>query len=283
MRSILVLLAAVLLLGQPLPGISRALERSEILYVAAPDSSGRELRVRLVLPEGNGPFPLALINHGSPRTAEERQAYNDPQYRELERWFLDRGYAVALPLRRGYGDAGGEWSETFVSCDNPDYVKAGLESAKDIEAALAALYERDDVSSAATIAVGQSAGGWAVLALASLNVEGVRGYVNFSGGRGGHIDDRAELNCNSDALVEAAGRYGETSREPTLWLYSENDAFFPPSLAERMQEAFTNAGGAAEFMMLPPVGDDGHMLASEGEEVWSAILDTFLEGKGLDE
>lgn len=275
MRPVLMLLAAVLALSQ-LPQDGVAAQRSEILHVDAPDDSGRELRVRLVLPDGDGPFPLAVINHGSPRLASERPGITDPKFRQLVGWFVDRGYAVALPLRRGYGPDGGLWNETFGTCDDPDYVSAGLETAKDIEAAIEGLRERDDIMQKATVVVGHSAGGWGTLALASLNPRDVKAYINFSGGRGGHYDDRPELNCNADALVDAAESYGETSRKPTLWLYAENDPYFPPSLAERMHAAFTDAGGKARFRMLPAFEDDGHLLAVEGQDVWGPVLGKFL-------
>ena len=281
MRSVLMLLAAVLLFGQ-FPPAGLAAQQSEILYVDAPDDSGRELRVRLVLPDGDGPFPLAVINHGSPRLASERPGITDPKYTQLVSWFIDRGYAVALPLRRGYGPGGGRWNETFGPCDDPDYVSAGLETARDIEAAIEELRERDDIMRKATVVVGHSAGGWGSLALASLNLKGVRAYINFSGGRGGHHDDRPELNCNADALVDAAERYGETSRRPTLWLYAENDRYFPPSLAERMHTAFTDAGGKARFKMLPAIEGDGHLLATEGQESWGPILGKFLKTDDAD-
>lgn len=282
MKLVLVLLAAMSLSGQLMQDASREAPRTENLRVVAPDDSGRELRVRLVLPEGDGPFPLAVINHGSPRTADERRDVTDPQYKQLVSWFVDRGYAVALPLRRGYGRNGGRWNETFGPCNNPDYFGAGLETARDIEAAIKALRERDDIEREATIVVGHSAGGWGTLALASLNLKGVRAYINFSGGRGGHNDGRPELNCSADALVEAARRYGRTSSKPTLWLYAENDTYFPSSLAERMYEAFTDAGGKARFKMLPPFAGDGHLLANEGEDVWGPILARFLKVEDAD-
>jgi hypothetical protein len=50
-----------------------------------------------------------------------------------------------------------------------------------------------------------------------------------------------------------------------------------------MEQAFKNAGGDVNFKLLPPIGDDGHMLVSEGEDAWSPILDEFLEGKGPDD
>src|SRR5882757_6428184 len=49
------------------------------------------------------------------------------QTRELD--WKQRGYMVALPLRRGYGETGGPWRENYGSCGNPDYYRAGLVTA----------------------------------------------------------------------------------------------------------------------------------------------------------
>jgi hypothetical protein len=53
---------------------------------------------------------------------------------EAARWFLSRGYVVAYALRRGYGETGGSWAEDIGSCSDPDYVRAGIETARDIDA-----------------------------------------------------------------------------------------------------------------------------------------------------
>ena len=69
------------------------------------------------------------------------------------------------------------------------------------------------------------------------------------------------------------------SRIPMLWIYSENDTYFGPDLANRMHEAFTAAGGKAEFRMLPPFGSDGHFLidAAEAVPIWSPLVSRFLD------
>ena len=55
-------------------------------------------------------------------------------------------------------------------------------------------------------------------------------------------------------------KFGQQSRLPTLWVYAENDKYFGPALAKRMHSAFVSAGGAAELVIAPPFGKDGHSL-----------------------
>src|SRR5262249_22764018 len=101
------------------------------------DANGQALRLEATAfhPDGAGPFPLVVINHGSPRTAADRRA---PRWRPVEqsRWFVSRGYAVIIPMRRGYACSQGDWAEGYGSCTTPDYFDAGLESARDIRATL---------------------------------------------------------------------------------------------------------------------------------------------------
>jgi len=136
------------------------------------------------------------------------------------------------------------------------------------------------VSSDRSIVVGQSAGGWATVALSSLNPPGVPGMVNFAGGRGGQqrLASGAVGNCVPDALVQAAAKYGATARVPMLWLYTANDSFFEPALAKRMADAYDGAGGRATFRPLGAFAQDGHTLAGSayGVPIWSGPVADFL-------
>ena len=40
--------------------------------------------------------------------------------------------------------------------------------------------------------------------------------------------------------------------------------------------AFRSQGGRGELLLLPPFGDDGHLLFSRGMSVWQPIVDGFL-------
>jgi hypothetical protein len=67
-----------------------------------------------------------------------------------------------------------------------------------------------------------------------------------------------------------------------LWVYSSNDHFFSPALAQRFYQAFTAAGGKAQFIMAPPFGEDGHHLFSlQGIPLWTPMVDDFLKRQNL--
>jgi pimeloyl-ACP methyl ester carboxylesterase len=129
------------------------------------------------------------------------------------------------------------------------------------------------------IVVGQSAGGWAAIALSSENLPGVRAIVAFAAGRGGRVGGKPNYNCAPDRLVATTGEFGRTARTPMLWIYIANDTFFGPELSRRMHEAYTGAGGNAEYHLLPPFGSDGHFLVSspDGLPFWTPLVAAFLD------
>ena len=64
-----------------------------------------------------------------------------------------------------------------------------------------------------------------------------------------------------------------------LWIYAENDSYFGPELTKRMHNAFTAAGGNAEYHLLPAFGNDGHFLIDLADAVplWAPVVSQFLE------
>jgi dienelactone hydrolase len=151
-----------------------------------PAAGGQQLMLTTVMrPPGEARAPLAITNHGSPDAAT-RPKMPRQRYSRMAAFLVERGYVVAVPLRRGYGATGGPWAEAYGGCANPDFYRAGLEAAADIKAALDYMRTQPFVAPDRTIIVGQSAGGWGTIALSSQNPPGVTGMINFAGGRGGH-------------------------------------------------------------------------------------------------
>jgi dienelactone hydrolase len=273
-------LAAAALAQSPGPqGAEGGALREQVWRI--PAAGGSPLMAATVMrPPGEARLPLVVINHGSPADSSDRPRMARPHYNTLSSWFVSRGYVVVLPLRRGYGETGGVWAESYGPCQNPDYAGAGLQTAADIKAAIDFMRRQPFVAPDHTVVVGHSAGGWGAIALSSLNPPGVSSIVNFAGGRGGHqhLPGGGTGNCTTDALVQAAARYGASARTLSLWIYAENDSFFGPRLARRMVDAYLGAGGQATYRPVGPVGHDGHGLASSnsGQSVWSPLLAAFL-------
>lgn len=267
---------AVLALG--IAGQCPAQTREQVVHI--PAAGGVSMVATVIRPPGEDKKPVVVINHGSPADASQRSKMVAPRYNGLSSWFSSRGYVVVLPLRRGYGETGGLWAETYGSCQSPDYFNAGLQGAADIKAALDFMRKEPFVAADRALIVGESAGGWATLAFSSQNPAGVSGMIDFAGGRGGHqrLREGGLGNCAPGALVTAAGRYGATARVPTLWIYTANDSFFEPSLAMRMFEAYNAAGGNGTYRPLGAFGNDGHAIAStdSGVATWQGPVSEFL-------
>jgi dienelactone hydrolase len=236
------------------------------------------LEARLYLPTGTPPYPLVIINHGSPRNPDSRQHMSSSKlYTAASQWFASQGYAVIVPLRRGYGGSEGKFAEGFKSCQRPDYAQAGLATAEDILGVVADMQKQDFIDRHRIIIVGQSAGGWGAIAAASYNPQGVLGVINFAGGRGSYADDK---NCSFPALIEAAAKFGQTARIPTLWIYTENDRYFNPNLARQMFAQFSQPSPAEDkLLILSAFRQDGHSLFSSksGLANWTGKVASFLQ------
>ena len=251
-----------------LPGADPSLPLRATVFRPA-ESAGESAPARLR-------WPLVMINHGS--DAFTREAVSLPIFYWLSRWFVERGYVVVLPQRRGHGATGGDLVEGRDTCANPDHLGSGEAAADDIEAALDFMQRQAFVDPSRLVVAGISTGGWAALALAARNPPGLKLVVNFAGGRGGHAYGRSNAVCGADRLIAATAALGRLARVPTFWAYAENDSFFGPELAAAMAGAWTAAGGSAEFNVLPPYGEEGHAMVDDRASwrMWGPALEKAL-------
>jgi dienelactone hydrolase len=242
----------------------------------------------LVRPVGAGPFPLVIMNHGVSLDPKERSFFPMVEFRDAAHWFAHRGYMVIAPVGPGYGGGGldlperglyGLFFSSIGNCTNPNFRDPGLAIAAVDNWIIDYMTSQKLIVPGNVVVVGQSAGGWASIALSSLNPVSVRAIITFAAGRGGHVDGKPNNNCAPDKLVAATREFGRTSRVPMLWIYSSNDTYFGPELSRQMHEAFTAAGGKAEYHMLPPFGGDGHFLIDSPDAVpmWAPLVSQFLD------
>lgn len=254
-------------------------DRKQLWLVPSQDRSVL-MRTTVFRPQGAGPFPLVVISHGSLENAEQRRKFLQPAFAAGAEFFVRRGYAVIVPQRPGHGKTGGPYFEGRDGpCENADYVKSGLAVADSIEAAIDYMTRQSFVKRDGIIVVGQSAGGWGALALASRNPRNVMAIVAFAAGRGGRVHNRPNNNCAPEKLVQAAAAFGSRARIPVLAIYTQNDSFFSSDLSKRIADAYRNKGGRMNYRLLPAFGDDGHRLfgARDGVALWGPIVEGFLK------
>ena len=251
----------------------------EPLRISMEGVGPRGLEALLVRPAGTERLPLAVITHGSPSKADDRLTMTPLALIPHALEFARRGWAVAIVMRRGYGDSDHRYVETFGPCEERNYLASAQTSAEELRAAIAHLSTRSDIDVSRIIAIGGSAGGFAVTALTVDPPPGLVATISFAGGRGGRTDKQI---CDEDRLVAAFWALGTRSRIPMLWVYAENDRLFGPERARRFHDAFTEGGGRAEFIKAPAYRTDGHTLFSpRGIKLWTPYVDMFLKQHNL--
>lgn len=197
---------------------------------------------------------------------------------------------MVAPVGTGYGAAAidipergiyGPFFSKIGKCTNPNFRDAGLAVALVDLWIIEYLAAEKRITPKDVIVVGQSAGGWASIALSSMSPSQVKAIIVFAAGRGGRVGGRPNNNCAPDKLVEATADFGRTSRVPMLWIYIDNDTFFGPDLSKRMHAAFTAAGGRAEYHLMPAFGSEGHFFIGSPDAVplRSPIVTTFLDAQ----
>lgn len=245
----------------------------QVLMLPGDPARPAQLQVTVLLPDGPGPFPLAIVNHGSAKRGQFPSEV--PRYSATYSayYFLSRGYAVVLPMMRGY--AGSEGRFRTHGCN---LAQTAVDAAKDILAAAAAMADNPAIDLHRIVIAGQSLGGWNSLALAAFNPPGVKAVINFAGGM-------VEGDCDHgrDALATGAAQLGAVTHIPSIWFYGDNDSLFPPATWRLMHARYTAAGGTARLVDVGTFMDDSHQLLSfeEGLPLWVPQVDAFLQEQGM--
>jgi dienelactone hydrolase len=257
--------------------------RAQAWRVPVPDADGatpRLLEALLYRPAGEARRPLVIISHGSPRSFADRAGMRADWAERAAAFFVAEGYAVLVPMRRGYGTSPGDANDrAHGPCSNPDYADAGLRVGRQVLDIVEYMKGQAFVDARRIVLAGQSAGGFASLAAASWNPDGVVAVINIAGGRGSRAANDV---CGEARLVEAMGTFGAGARLPSLWLYSENDLFFRPDLARRMHAAYALGGARTELRILAAYGSDGHGFVRRAGSAseWQPLVRAFLASLG---
>jgi dienelactone hydrolase len=196
-------------------------------------AAGAAIVVTSFRPRGNGPFPWLVLSHGTATTIEASRAIG--RYRPLSpvKEWVRRGYAVVVPIRRGYGASGGErLGDSYGSCSRPDFRRAGEGAALDLLATVEWAKAQRDLDAKHWLLVGQSAGGFASIYTASKRPDGLVAVLAFSPGRGGDPDKRPGEPCASAQLADLYASIAPQIAVPVLWFYAENDQYIGPRVQQ---------------------------------------------------
>ncbi len=246
--------------------------REEVVMVSLRDKLfSPELETTVYRPPGDGPFPIAVINHGKMAGDVRFQARYRPA--GAARYFLSRGYAVVVPMRMGFSKSGGAYIGGGCNVESNGRVQSD-----DVKGVLDWLATQAWADRSQVLLLGQSHGGWTTLATGARGLPGVKGLVNFAGGL-------RNPDCTGweGSLARAAGNYGKEVRVPSLWFYGENDSFFPERVWRDMVAAYAAGGAQVELVNIGRFGSDAHSFfgSQAGAGVWQPKVSEFLARVGL--
>lgn len=243
------------------------------------DGESVELEVVLFKPLEGERFPLLVVNHGSTGNGSDPSRFGETfVHKPTSLHFVERGWMVAYPQRRGRGKSDGLYDEGFTpnrsgySC-NAAIALAGAERAlEDIDAFTDWLRMRADVDTTRMFLSGTSRGGILSIAYLARRPEVYLGAINFVGGwLGEGCGDYAAV--NRSLFVDGAAFPGRS-----LWIYAESDSFYSLEHSRSNFDAFTQAGGIGDFEVLRrDSGRNGHFIINDAER-WGSIADAYIDG-----
>jgi dienelactone hydrolase len=236
------------------------------------------LEVVIFRPSGPGPFPLAVINHGSTGRGNDPALFTESWFStDLADFLNERGFIVAFPQRRGRGKSDGIYDEGLADNRSRGYTgdvyttfRGADRALADIDAAITALRRRQDVAPNPALVGGISRGGVLSIAYAGLHPEQIVGVINFVGGWLGESHSTAST-VNQLLFVR-----GASYRRPTIWLYGQHDTFYSITHSRDNFAAFEKAGGLGQFLEFDMPPGQGHFVVGR-PNLWSGPLDSYLK------
>jgi dienelactone hydrolase len=241
------------------------------------------IATHVMRPQIPGRLGAVILNHGAGATARERHDESPELMRAAALQFAERGYAVFLPLRSGFGATGGPLGEYVGACESPNYLRGMTAAADDVMAVYAFVRRLPYIDDSRIILAGQSAGALAALVAAAREPPGLAAVLAFAAGMGGDPRAHPGTPCAPDALAELFSHMGRQVRAPVLLHYAQNDRFFGATSSRLWYERFHDAGAPAEYALLPGFGADGHFIFTDvgGARYWLPVVEAFLRRHGL--
>jgi dienelactone hydrolase len=232
-------------------------------------------------PLGAGPFPLLILNHGR-ATANRRHTQGRQRFVEQARWFVERGFAVLVPTRIGYGETYSDFDpEDSDACRSPQLAVLDEAMMRQTLAVLEFARTQRHISVQRWLLAGQSVGGYLTVSVARRAPPGLAGAINFAGGYGGNPESRRGSPCGAWAWERSLASPGHTGKVPMLWLYWDDDWYWGNEIPKRWFDAYRSGGGIGEFVAMPAIQGDGHAGFRNDLRNWSAPVEKFVGRLGL--
>lgn len=288
---------AVVLACGPLVGSAQADDPSavvardlheEVVHVdiALNDLYGRQetrsMPITIFRPDGDGPFPLVVFNHGrAPSDKRASQGRSRPE--AFARYLVAKGFVVLAPTRIGYWEtyAGGFDPEDNGGCRSPRIDHMAEVASDQVLGTVAYAKTLAYVDTTRWIVAGHSVGGLTSIATVGRRPPGLLGGINFAGGTGGDPERNPGRPCGSERVTRLYAKLGATSTVPMAWFYWSNDLYFGEDAPKAWYRAWSDAGGNGTFNAFGAVGADGHNGLTIDMDHWLPIVDRFLADLGF--
>jgi carboxymethylenebutenolidase len=245
-------------------------------------SGSATLHAMLWRPQGRGPFPAILLNHGSGRAREELQRLG-PYERNAETLgpvFARHGYVFLYLYRRGVGPSTDQGANA-VDLMNSESAVHGQDARNTLQLQLLEGREMDDARAALTFLrarryvdmgdvalVGHSFGGSLTVLMAEREPS-LRAVVVFSAA-GYSFDRSSELRARLLAAVDHIAT-------PVFFIHAEND--YSLSSGKVLDARRELIGKPHRLKIYPPIGDtveEGHDFLHLGVNIWEPDVFAFL-------
>jgi dienelactone hydrolase len=234
-------------------------------------------------PQGRGPFPAILLNHGSGRTPEDlkRLGSYEKNAETLGPVFARHGYVFLYLFRRGVGLSTDQGANA-VDLMNSESASHGQDARNALQMQLLENREMDDALSALKFlralsyvdakdvaVIGHSFGGSLTVLMAEREPN-LRAVVVFSGA-GYSFDRSPELRTRLLAAIDHIAA-------PVFFIHAEND--YSLSSGKVLDARREQIGRPHRLKIYPPIGhtvDDGHDFLHLGVNIWEPDVFAFLD------
>ena len=246
-------------------------------------SGSATLHAELYRPQGPGPFPAILLNHGSGRNPEDLKRLGPYEHNAetLGPVFARHGYAFLYLFRRGVGPSRDQGTNAIDLMDR-ESAAHGQEARNALQMQLLENREMDDALSALKFlralpyvdskdvaVIGHSFGGSLTVLLAEREPN-LRAVVIFSGA-GYSFDRSPELRARLLAAIDRIAA-------PVFFIHAGNDySLWSGKVLDARRE---QTGKSHRLKIYPPIGhtvDDGHDVLHLGVNIWEPDVFAFLD------
>ena len=256
----------------------------------ADDAGTIRLVTQVWHPVKNDQHKVVFFSHGSTGALalSPLEFGGDGSARQWLQFFIERGYTIVWPFRRGRGLSTGKYIEecaTLVGECTPAQqlaltdrgLASGLEDNYAVidQLVIGKMVPKD----AKLLLAGQSRGGYLSLIMAGERPGQVQGAVNFAGAwqsmqeRLSPADIQHRLDVQGGPLARAARK----STAPTLWIYAARDPNYTAQAPRELFRIWREAGGRGDFHFIEQHDLPNAHFAVGAAALWSAELEAFLK------